>query len=82
MLVQILSHHLREDNIAPLRVALDGHILEPCNDFEWRTGQDGLHPDKVVIYSEFLSSNPQIKSVSCHEIGLSMGLHTELKIVN
>jgi len=63
-LVQILTHHLRQDNALPLQVSSDGHLLEPCQDYQRHPLQNGLHSDKIVVYSEFPSSNPQITSVS------------------
>lgn len=42
----------------------DGHTLERDNDYMRNPPQEGLQPDKIVIYSEFPSSNPQITGVS------------------
>jgi hypothetical protein len=63
-LVQVLKHHLAKDNAAPLCVTSDGHTLEPSKEYVCSPRPDGLHPDKIVVYSEFPSSNPQITSVS------------------
>jgi hypothetical protein len=63
-LIQVLDHHLKEDQAIPLQVTPDGHTLEPSKEYIRSPAQDGLQPDKIVIYSEFPSSNPQIKGVS------------------
>lgn len=62
-LVQILLHHILEDDAAPLRVSSDGRTLEPCNDYVRQPRDPKLPWDRIVVYSEFPSSNHVIESV-------------------
>jgi hypothetical protein len=62
-LVQIVQHHITSDNAAPLHMT-DDQKLEPDPEYVSPPRPEGLKPDKIVIYSEFPSSNPQITSVS------------------
>jgi hypothetical protein len=74
-LVQILTHHLKEDDAIPLQVNPDGHTLEPSKDYMRNPPQEGLPRDKIVIYSEFPSSNTQIKGVSFPRICVHLYIH-------
>jgi hypothetical protein len=62
-LVEIVCHHLTSDNAAPLLV-IDNQKLQPDPEYISPPQPEGLHPNNVVIYSEFPSSNLQIISVS------------------
>lgn len=62
-LVDIVWHHISSDNTPPLHV-INGQKLEPDLEYMLPSQPEGLHSNKIVIYSEFPSSNPQIISVS------------------
>ena len=72
VLIDIICHHLANDNANPLKMDRSGGELVPWDpgnpqdqlNFNIITSQQrNLSPDKIIVYSAFMSNNPLIKAV-------------------
>lgn len=73
-LIQICQHHLAHDDAIPLMIdsnrADDNALIVTPDYVSDARLEEGLGPDKIVMYTAFPSQNPIVMAVStvCHEV--------------